>query len=213
MLLKHADIWQAIDDLARDHGFTVSGLARRAGLDATTFNKSKRVSVEGRPRWPSLESVSKILDVTGVTPLDFFGYSASPESGSKRAPLRRLPTSGIRQIGERESFDAQGHPKGKAWDALPFPELPDRNAYGLVMAGDSAEPVYRDGDLLVASPRAALRRGDRAVIRSISGRMRVCEFLRRSGARYEIRDFSAEGAQTIDAREVAFAHRIVWASQ
>jgi phage repressor protein C with HTH and peptisase S24 domain len=171
------------------------------------------VSPEGRPRWPSLESLSKILETTGVTPLDFFGYSGPMEIGNKRAPLRRLPTMGIRQMGEREPFDAQGHPKGRAWDDLPFPELPDRNAYGLVMAGDSAEPVYRDGDLLVVAPRGALRRGDPKAIRSITGRMRVCEFLRRTPQRYEIRNFAAAETQTIDAREIAFAHRIVWASQ
>jgi phage repressor protein C with HTH and peptisase S24 domain len=212
MLLNHADIWQAIEDLARDHGFTVSGLARRAGLDPTTFNKSKRVSPEGRQRWPSLESLSRILEATGVTPLDFFGFSAPPDWGTKRAPVRRLPVMGFRQAGEREPFDAQGHPKGKSWDELPFPDLPDRQAYGLVVGDDSGEPVYRDGDLLVLSPRGALRRGDRVVIRSISGRMRMCEFLRRTPARYEVRPFGGT-VRIYDRREIAFAHRIVFASQ
>lgn len=212
MLLKHADIWRAIDDLARDHGFTVSGLARRSGLDATTFNKSKRLSVEGRPRWPSLESLSKILETTGVTPLDFFGYSGSMESANKRARPLRLPVMGFRQAGEREPFDTQGHPKGKAWDELPFPDLPDRHAYGLLVTDDSGQPIYRDGDLLIVSPRSALRRGDRAVIRSISGRMSMCEFLRRTPGRVQVRPFGG-ATQTYQAREIAFAHRIVFASQ
>ncbi|MCM0019396.1 MAG: helix-turn-helix domain-containing protein [Tagaea sp.] len=212
MLLRHADIWQAIDDLARDHGYSVSGLALRAGLDPTTFNRSKRTSPEGRPRYPSLESLSKILDAVGVRPLDFFVFSGSKASESKPTPVRTLPVMSIRQASEREPFDALGHPKGRSWDDLPFPDLNDRYAYGLTVTGDSAEPIYRDGDLLVVSPRAALKRGDRAVFRTISGRMRACEFLRKTPTRFELRPFGDE-ARDYETREVLFAHRIVYASQ
>ena len=65
-MLSHSRIWAAIDPLAARHGMTPSGLARRAGLDATTFNRSKRVTGDGRQRWPSTESIAKILDATGA---------------------------------------------------------------------------------------------------------------------------------------------------
>ena len=61
-MLSHDRIWQAIDRLAEEHDLTASGLARKAGLDPTTFNRSKRVAADGRPRWPSTESIAKILD-------------------------------------------------------------------------------------------------------------------------------------------------------
>src|SRR5215475_10443657 len=64
-MLQHADVWRGIDRLAAKHGLSASGLARRAGLDPTAFNPSKRITREGRPRWPSTESVAKILTVTG----------------------------------------------------------------------------------------------------------------------------------------------------
>jgi transposase-like protein len=64
-MFTHEQIWEAIDQLAERHGYSPSGLARQAGLDPTTFNKSKRTSSEGKPRWPSTESISKILAVTG----------------------------------------------------------------------------------------------------------------------------------------------------
>ena len=47
-MLKHTDIWRAIDRLAAQHGLSASGLARRAGLDPTTFNKSKRTTNDGK---------------------------------------------------------------------------------------------------------------------------------------------------------------------
>jgi len=71
-MFSHDEIWQAIDRLAQRHGYSASGLARQAGLDPTTFNKSKRISADGKPRWPSTESLSKILTVTGEDVTTFF---------------------------------------------------------------------------------------------------------------------------------------------
>ncbi len=69
--LTHAGVWQAIDRLAEKHGMSASGLARRAGLDPTSFNKSKRTSKDGKPRWPSTETVAKVLEATGETFAEF----------------------------------------------------------------------------------------------------------------------------------------------
>src|SRR5215211_2690910 len=66
-MLTHADIWNAVDRLAARAGLSASGLAKKAGLDPTTFNKSKRITPEGRPRWPSTESVAKSLAATNTT--------------------------------------------------------------------------------------------------------------------------------------------------
>ncbi|MGH6675657.1 MAG: helix-turn-helix transcriptional regulator, partial [Xanthobacteraceae bacterium] len=63
-MLTHAQVWAAIDRLAERAGLSASGLARRAGLDPTTFNKSKRVTPSARARWPSTESIAKALAAT-----------------------------------------------------------------------------------------------------------------------------------------------------
>jgi orotate phosphoribosyltransferase len=70
-MLTHAQIWQALDRLATSQGYSPSGLAKQAGLDPTSFNKSKRISPDGKPRWLSTESLSKVLAVTGCTISDF----------------------------------------------------------------------------------------------------------------------------------------------
>lgn len=69
--LTHAWIWAALDQLAANHNLSPSGLARLAGLDPTAFNRSKRVTGEGRLRWPSTESLAKVLDATGTSLNDF----------------------------------------------------------------------------------------------------------------------------------------------
>ena len=71
LMLTHERIWKAVDLLAARNGLSASGLARRAGLDPTAFNKSKRVSSDGRLRWPSTESIAKILEST-ATELEVF---------------------------------------------------------------------------------------------------------------------------------------------
>jgi phage repressor protein C with HTH and peptisase S24 domain len=70
-MLDHASVWAAIDRLAAAHGLRPSGLAMRAGLDPTSFNRSKRFSPDGKPRWPSMESVAKALNATGTTLSEF----------------------------------------------------------------------------------------------------------------------------------------------
>ena len=66
-MFTHEQIWAALDRLAKTKGYSTSGLAKKAGLDPTSFNKSKRISPDGKPRWPSTESLSKVFHVTGET--------------------------------------------------------------------------------------------------------------------------------------------------
>jgi hypothetical protein len=61
---NHQRIWNAIDTIAQNVGLSASGLAKAAGMDATAFNPSKRVDAQGRPHWPSVETIQKILDAT-----------------------------------------------------------------------------------------------------------------------------------------------------
>lgn len=70
-MLTHKQIWSVIDALAARHNLSASGLAKLAGLDPTTFNKSKRRTASGRLRWPSTESIAKVLQATGSS-LDQF---------------------------------------------------------------------------------------------------------------------------------------------
>ena len=131
-MLRHSDIWRAIDRLAAEHGMSASGLARRAGLDPTTFNKSKRVTREGKLRWPSTESVSKILTATSAPIGEFISYIG--EEGSAGV-YRNIPLIGMAQAGNDGFFDDAGYPAGVGWDEIPFPEVGDPNAYALEIAG------------------------------------------------------------------------------
>ena len=66
MNIDHFKIWKSIDKIAYINGISVSALAKKAGLDSTAFNKSKRRYPCGKCRWPSTESVCKVLRVMNL---------------------------------------------------------------------------------------------------------------------------------------------------
>lgn len=210
-MLRHADIWTAIDRLAQDAGLTPSGLARRAGLDPTTFNKSKRLTRESKPRWPSTESIAKILAATGASMEKFVGFIDAGKGGRGG---RNVPLIGFAQAGAAGYFDDAGYPTGGGWDEIPFPEVADPHAYALEVSGDSMEPVFRDGDRLVVSPAGSIRRGDRVVVRTNDGEVMVKELVRQTALRIELRSLNtAHPDRSFDLGDVAWIARVVWVSQ
>lgn len=210
-MLRHADIWQGIDKLARENGLSPSGLARRAGLDPTTFNKSKRFNRDGKPRWPGTESIAKILTVTDC-PLDNFVALVGDGGTAGTAP--KVPLIGYAQAGRDGYFDDAGYPAGHGWDDIAFPDLGDSQAYGLKVSGDSMEPVYRHGDVIIVSPGAAVRNGDRVVVKTTSGEIMAKQLVRAGGREVELKSVNAGHADPVlDANAIEWMSRIIWVSQ
>jgi len=214
--MRHEDVWRAIDALAAENGLSASGLARRAKLDATAFNPSKRTGADGRPRWPSTESIAKVLSATGASMEAFASLvSGSPalSRGSARA-ARRIPLIGLAQAGSDGFFDDGGFPVGGGWDEVSIPDIADPNAYALEISGDSMEPVFRDGDTVIVSPAAPVRRGDRVVVRTRRGEVMAKELLRQSAKRVELASLNPSHPNyAFELGELSWMHRIVWASQ
>lgn len=210
-MIKHADIWRGIDRLAAKHGLSASGLARRAGLDPTSFNKSKRASREGKPRWPTTESIAKILSVTGESIEAFVALMGSRPGGGL---ARRLPVLGHAQAGTNGFFDDAGFPVGRGWDSIDFPALRDPAAYALEVTGDSMAPVFRDGDVIVVSPAADIRRGDRVVVKTRKGEVMAKQLVRQTAHKVELASLNPRHPnRTLDAAEVRWIARIMWVSQ
>lgn len=215
--MKHEDIWRAIDTLAAENGLSASGLAKRSGLDSTTFNRSKRIMPDGRARWPSTESVAKVLEATGASLESFSALVSGARalaSGAARGISRRVPLIGLAQAGGEGYFDDGGYPVGGSWDEVSLPEIADPNAYALEISGDSMEPVFRDGDQVIVSPSAPIRRGDRVVVRTVNGQVMAKQLARRSARRVDLKSLNPEHPDfSFDLADVTWIHRIVWASQ
>jgi phage repressor protein C with HTH and peptisase S24 domain len=209
-MLTHAQIWAAIDALAARAGTSPSGLAKRAGLDPTTFNKSKRVTLDHRQRWPSTESVAKCLAATSTT----FDQFVALIGGASRGGARTVPLIGFAQAAENKYFDGGGMPDGDGWDELGFPPLEDRHAYALEISGDALRPVYRDGTVILVSPGAAIRRGDRVVVKTRSGDVLAKELARKTAKALELRALDpAQPDRVLATEDYFWIARIIWASQ
>jgi phage repressor protein C with HTH and peptisase S24 domain len=209
-MLTHAQVWSAIDRLAARAGLSASGLAKRAGLDPTTFNKSKRITPQGRARWPSTESIAKALAATG-TAFDSFVTLIEP---SGAAAARAVPLLGFAEAGAGGYFDDGGFPAGAGWDEIAFPAVSDEHAYALEVSGQSMEPAYRDGDVIVVSPSAPIRRGDRVVVRTRDGEVMAKELKRRTAKSIELKSLNVQHADRMLAvGDVLWIARILWASQ
>ncbi len=210
-MLTHGQVWSAIDRLAARAGLSASGLAKRAGLDPTTFNKSKRITPQGRARWPSTESIAKALAATG-TPFDAFVTLIEP--GNTTGTVKAVPLLGFAEAGNGSHFNDGGFPSGAGWNAIPFPAVNDEHAYALEISGHTMEPAYRDGTIIVVSPSAPIRRGDRVVVRTKSGEVTVKELNRKTAKSVELKSLGAEQTeQTIAMPDVVWIARILWASQ
>jgi phage repressor protein C with HTH and peptisase S24 domain len=213
-MFTHAEVWRGIDRLAKQNGMTPSGLARRAGLDPTTFNPSKRVTKQSKSRWPSTESLAKILTATGTSFADFVSIMSDEPARDARPASQRLRSIPLDHASASGLFDDAGFPVGDGWDEIDFPNLDDAHAYALEVRGDALLPAYRDGDLLVISPAAQVRRQDRVVLRARSGETVAGVLVRRTAQRIELDPFQAgEPSKVWAVREIAWLGRIVWVSQ
>jgi len=207
-ILTHDQIWVALDRLAERAGLSPSGLAKRAGLDPTTFNRSKRVTPDGRERWPSTESIAKALAATGAS-IDTFAGLVDGEADDGHS----VPLLGFAQAGASGAFDESGLPSGKGWTEVALPAAEDR-MFALEISGDALAPVYRDGDVILVSPGAPVRKGDRVVVKTMAGDVIVATLKRRAAKVLELQPLDpAQAERTMAASEVGWIVRIVWASQ
>jgi phage repressor protein C with HTH and peptisase S24 domain len=211
-MFSHKQVWNAIDVIAERYGFSASGLAKKSGLDPTSFNPSKRHGPDGRPRWPTMESISRVLNASGA-PVDEFMELLTGKKGS--APkVRSLPMLGFAKAGKGGFFDDSGFPVGQGWDEVEVPGVTDTTAYALEITGDSMMPVFREGDTIIISPAASVRKGDRVVVRTSDGQVMAKVLLRQSARTVELESLNPEHpVKTLEAKNVDWMARIIWASQ
>jgi phage repressor protein C with HTH and peptisase S24 domain len=210
-ILTHAQIWAALDALGERYGLTPSGLARKAGLDPTTFNRSKRQTADGHLRWPSTESIAKVLQATSASLDEFMTLVAS--KGAKPTRSSR-PLIGLAQAGVGGFFDDAGFATGAGWEEIDVLADADEHSYALEISGDSMAPLYRDGDIVIVSPAAPVRRGDRVVVKTTAGEILAKELKRQTAKTVELKSFNpAFPDRVLQKEEVSWMARILWASQ
>jgi phage repressor protein C with HTH and peptisase S24 domain len=211
MPVTHAQLWKAVDALAARRGLTPSGLARKAGLDPTSFNPSKRIGPGDppRPRWPSTESLTLVLEATGASLGEF---AALAQDGP--AARDTIPLLGLAQAGADGFFDANGFPAGDGWDETQLPVATD-TTISIRIQGDSMTPLYRPGDrVIVDRADRTVRKGDRVVVQTTAGEVVAKEVAAITATRVTLASINpAYPPRILPMKDVAWMSRILWVSQ
>ena len=211
-MFTHKQVWAAIDTIADRYGFSASGLAKKSGLDPTSFNPSKRHGPDGRPRWPTTESIARVLDASGASVEEFMDLLSGRKGQLPRR--RQIPLIGLTQAGKGGYFDDSGFPVGGSWDEIDAPGVVDQNAYALEITGDSMLPVYREGDIVIVSPNTSVRKGDRVIVKTKDGQVMAKILQRQTSRTIELASFNPEHeSKTHDMKDIDWIARILWASQ
>ena len=197
MQLSYNEIWLGLENLAQNKGLSLSALAQKAGLDPTSFNKSKRIGADGRKRWPSTESMNKVLKATNTTVFEFMELAGQPCP----TPKNMIPLLGLAKAGRDGYFDSDGWPiLSGDWDAVEFPLTIDKRVYALEVSGSSMEPVYRDGVELIA--------------KTADGEVMVKEFVRRSLNQVELKSLNPDCDDVfLKPSDIMWMARVIWVSQ
>lgn len=206
-MLTHSQIWAALDALAEREGLSASSLAKRAGLDPTTFNRSKRKNATGQLRWPSTESIAKVLAATDTSIDDFLHLIVQGEPSVRRIPFHALDASA------GEAFDRNGRPLLQGWDQLPFPSPEERQVFALEVQGNDYLPVFRDGAIVIVAPEAEKRRGDRVLVLEKDGQALLATLGHQSATQVNLASLAGDALPAKASDSIRAIYRIIWASQ
>ncbi len=208
-IMKFERIWEVIDKFALTNGMSPSALAKSIGLDATTFNKSKRVRADGKQRWPSLESLNKILEVYNIELEDLYKCGGEPCQPANALSLPYIALSNLAS-GGKSAFRQLNM---SSWRQVNLPYSPN-NMYAIDLDNSAYEPLYNFGATLVVAKDSEIRRGDRIVIITRNGDTFIREFIRREENTIKVcTPYDKENLQYINLSDIKLLNRIMWASQ
>lgn len=203
-MFTHDEIWGAIDALAQAHNYSTSGLAKKAGLDPTTFNKSKRITADGKPRWPSTESITKSLNATDATLQDLVNLIENKPTASakgKNALLEHyvLSSAGLDRRNQKNLSDITQLAK---------------DSFAITIDSPQWAPTYKKGTTLIATPATVFTLETTVVIETIDKNILIMTVENEDSHSVSLRAIVLnEPDRRIEKSDILRASKILWASQ
>ncbi|MGB1361051.1 MAG: S24 family peptidase [Alphaproteobacteria bacterium] len=211
-MIQHDKMWEAIDAIAGINGLTPSGLAKKAGLDPTIFNKSKRISKDGRQRWPSTESIARILDVIGMS----MGQFADLMQSNENLGAIGLPKTKLSSLQNVKSFiSSTGHVRSNYRDEnMESTDIDGKSFMVRINTHDYAD-VYNRGDTLIAKITSNVRKGDKVIVAVEEGDNIIATIQKISSHVISLKKIGENELENpnIDLRKVKWIARIIWKAE
>ena len=208
----------------RPEGLTANAWAVKAGVSRTIWADLRR---HGNPSRRTLE---KLLAAAGSSLAEFealrIGEAAPLRSedaavlaeggrGWRGAPLAPIPLFETRPAGDwsgpGSGIELHSIKQARVADRIdrPVALAGDAKAYAVIMAGESMWPRFRAGRRLLVSPAAPIAVGDDVLVRLAGDIALIKELVRRSGSKFEFRQFNPDVTFAVEASEVQAVHKIM----
>jgi phage repressor protein C with HTH and peptisase S24 domain len=202
--MKQKEIWQAIDLLAKNNGVSVSALAKKAGLDPTSFNKSKRISPLGKPRWPSMESLLKLIESVNISFQDLLNLATNKNISFSQIKIIEL--SELKKNEKTESIIQNtnkklsiAHEKGET--------------FAIIINEDGFSPIYKKEKSIIVIKAKKTSKGDRILIKTRDKNIYIGDLVKISALKYEIITIPSWEIKQIGFEHIEFIGKVLWASQ
>ncbi len=208
--MESDEIWNAIDKLAKINNMSPSAMAKKAGLNSTTFNKSKRIGPDGKKRWPSFESINKLIVAFNISLLDFYNIANPKNPNQNTLWPNLLPVCNYSNL-KNEKIE-QNTFVTSDWPKTAFPGR-DENLYMLELDISNFEPFYNNGSNLIISKHTDIRKNDMVIIISKNGTVTIGKFFRQTMEYIELLPINAKASAKQSLSKIKMINRIVWASQ
>ncbi len=202
--MKHETIWKAVDNLAKKNNMSTSGLAKTIGLDPTTFNKSKRFRKDGKKRWPSLNSINKLLNYFNISFDELYGNLL--QNHFHGIAISKFSTLKLESI----PLDTTQHNSSQELGLETFENI----SFAIILDTSKYEPIFKYNSNIILKDAKELRRNDRIFTITKDKKLELYEFSADKGTHYELINLS-ENQKIVDIAvdDILLIKRIVWASQ
>lgn len=97
--------------------------------------------------------------------LSGYELDAESEAPMKEKPGQWVPVINKVPAGYPAEFDDMGYPVGFADDYVRCPDIHDPNAFAVRVVGDSMQPKFSEGDIVIFSPAADVQNADDCFVR------------------------------------------------
>jgi SOS-response transcriptional repressor LexA len=124
--------------------------------------------------------------------------------------MRFIPIVSKVAAGDPATYTDGDYQAGFAEEYVPAPaDLNDRNAFALRIAGDSMSPRFRDGDIVICSPRRPAENGD-AVVAKVNAGETTCKIYYLDGRNVILSPVNSRySAQVYPVEEIKWIYPVV----
>ena len=190
-------------------GYTQKTLADAVGVSQASV--SAWINGAACPGTPEFYKLSDILKVT----MDYLYTGKHPvkkpkcDGAAYWGKTNQVPIVSLASAGEGHAYEDMGDdPENGEW--IPS-DCKDPNCYAVRVAGDSMEPVFRGGDVVVAMPNREARNGDVVVAKTRVDHKALLKKLRFTADGKSIRLISLNQDYEVlelERKEVRFLHPV-----